>query len=140
MQCWPMASASASATPLKAGAPRPLSLSSSAEQLGVPLSASAATSAQHSPAYHAMLQSPLASTHSKFPLPGDPGYVKPYVFLGGSCDPTTWRADIAVPRFIKANIPFFNPQVKRKKGQQCSSSQEEMIYEPDAAPFRLSRW
>jgi hypothetical protein len=58
-----------------------------------------------------MLQSPLASTHSKFPLPGDPGYVKPYVFLGGSCDPTTWRADIAVPQLMKAGIPFFNPHI-----------------------------
>ena len=34
-----------------------------------------------------------------------------YVFLGGSCDPTTWRADIAVPQFSKHNIPFFNPQI-----------------------------
>jgi len=64
----------------------------------------------HSPAYHAMLSSPLASAHSRFPLPGDPDYVKPYVFLGGSCDPTTWRADIAVPRLTRAGIPFYNPQ------------------------------
>jgi hypothetical protein len=31
--------------------------------------------------------------------------------LGGSCDPTTWRADIAVPEFTKHHIPFFNPQI-----------------------------
>lgn len=57
------------------------------------------------------MASPLASTHSKFPLPGDAGYIKPYVFLGGSCDPTTWRADLAVPRFSAKNIAFFNPQI-----------------------------
>jgi len=51
-------------------------------------------------------------THSKFPLPGDEGYVKPYVFLGGSCDPTTWRFDIAVPELSRARIPFFNPQIE----------------------------
>lgn len=57
------------------------------------------------------MNSPLASTHKKFPLPGDPDYVKPYVFLGGSCDPTTWRFDIAVPKLAKYHIPFFNPQI-----------------------------
>lgn len=34
-----------------------------------------------------------------------------YVFLGGSCDPTTWRADVAVPELSRASIPFFNPQI-----------------------------
>ena len=40
-----------------------------------------------------------------------PSLCAAYVFLGGSCDPTTWRADIAVPQFSKHNIPFFNPQI-----------------------------
>ncbi|VDM34366.1 unnamed protein product [Hydatigera taeniaeformis] len=32
------------------------------------------------------------------------------VFLGGACNPTTWRKDIAIP-FLEANrIPYFNPQ------------------------------
>lgn len=39
------------------------------------------------------------------------GYERPWVFLGGSCDPTTWRRDIAVPKLTKYKIPFFNPQV-----------------------------
>ena len=31
------------------------------------------------------------------------------VFLGGSCNPTSWRADIAIP-FLKENgITFYNP-------------------------------
>jgi hypothetical protein len=33
-----------------------------------------------------------------------------YVFLGGSCDPTTWRRDIAVPMLTEAGISFFNPE------------------------------
>ncbi len=37
--------------------------------------------------------------------------MKPYVFLGGSCDPTTWRRDIAVPKLEKYKIPYYNPQV-----------------------------
>lgn len=32
------------------------------------------------------------------------------VFLGGSCNPTTWRKDTAVPALEKAGITFFNPQ------------------------------
>eukprot|EP00741_Cyanophora_paradoxa_P015900 tig00020909_g15351.t1 len=33
------------------------------------------------------------------------------IFLGGSCNPTTWRKDLAIPEFRKAGITFFNPQV-----------------------------
>jgi len=33
------------------------------------------------------------------------------VFLGGSCNPTTWREDIAIPAFTQAGVPFYNPQV-----------------------------
>lgn len=33
------------------------------------------------------------------------------IFLGGSCDPTTWRADIAIPTLTALNVSFFNPQV-----------------------------
>ncbi|TMW64796.1 hypothetical protein Poli38472_008963 [Pythium oligandrum] len=33
------------------------------------------------------------------------------VFLGGSCNPTTWRRDVAVPLLKAANIHYFNPQV-----------------------------
>jgi hypothetical protein len=34
------------------------------------------------------------------------------VFLGGSCNPTTWRRDIAVPELTKHKITFYNPQVE----------------------------
>ena len=33
------------------------------------------------------------------------------IFLGGSCNPTTWRKDIAIPLLTAHNVPFFNPQV-----------------------------
>lgn len=33
------------------------------------------------------------------------------VFLGGACDPTTWRKDVAIPMLEAAGVPFFNPQV-----------------------------
>jgi len=31
------------------------------------------------------------------------------VFLGGSCNPTTWRSDIAIPFFKRHNITYYNP-------------------------------
>lgn len=31
------------------------------------------------------------------------------VFLGGSCKPTTWRDDHAVPFFDQSGISYFNP-------------------------------
>ncbi|XP_035705943.1 uncharacterized protein LOC110845987 isoform X2 [Folsomia candida] len=33
------------------------------------------------------------------------------VFLGGACNPTTWRQDIALPMLKDMDITFFNPQV-----------------------------
>ena len=33
------------------------------------------------------------------------------VFLGGSCNPTTWRKDTAIPVLHGAGITYFNPQV-----------------------------
>lgn len=33
------------------------------------------------------------------------------VFLGGSCNPTTWRRDIAIPTFKHLGITYYNPQV-----------------------------
>ncbi|CAH1118762.1 unnamed protein product [Phaedon cochleariae] len=35
------------------------------------------------------------------------------VFLGGSCNPTTWRADTAIPELQKHGISFYNPQVSK---------------------------
>lgn len=36
----------------------------------------------------------------------------PEVFLGGACNPTTWRADVAVPTLNKLGISFYNPVSK----------------------------
>lgn len=33
----------------------------------------------------------------------------PEVFLGGSCNPTTWRADVAIPALTQLGISFYNP-------------------------------
>ena len=33
------------------------------------------------------------------------------VFLGGSCNPTTWRRELAIPFFQSRDISFYNPQV-----------------------------
>lgn len=33
------------------------------------------------------------------------------VFLGGSCNPTTWRKDVVIPALAAHRITFFNPQV-----------------------------
>jgi raw len=33
------------------------------------------------------------------------------VFLGGSCNPTTWRHDIAIPMLDRAGVTYYNPQV-----------------------------
>lgn len=33
------------------------------------------------------------------------------VFLGGSCNPTTWRKNLAVPYLQEANVSFYNPQM-----------------------------
>ena len=40
-----------------------------------------------------------------------PGDKKYDVFLGGSCNPTTWRMDTAIPHFEKQGVTFYNPQV-----------------------------
>ncbi|KAL5484563.1 hypothetical protein EMCRGX_G021087 [Ephydatia muelleri] len=32
------------------------------------------------------------------------------VFLGGSCNPTTWRKDVAIPTLEKACVTYYNPQ------------------------------
>ena len=34
------------------------------------------------------------------------------MFLGGSCNPTTWRKDRAIPKLKAADITYFNPQIE----------------------------
>lgn len=31
------------------------------------------------------------------------------VFLGGSCNPTTWRSEIAIPTLQRLGITYYNP-------------------------------
>jgi len=39
------------------------------------------------------------------------GALKPQVFLGGACAPTTWRQDTAIPILEEAGVAYYNPQV-----------------------------
>ncbi|KAJ4441455.1 hypothetical protein ANN_11310, partial [Periplaneta americana] len=39
------------------------------------------------------------------------GIPKYEVFLGGSCNPTTWRQDVAIPMLKNLGITYYNPQV-----------------------------
>lgn len=39
------------------------------------------------------------------------GIPKYEVFLGGSCNPTTWRQDMAIPMLKSLGITYYNPQV-----------------------------
>lgn len=34
-----------------------------------------------------------------------------FVFLGGSCNPTTWRRDVTIPALNQAQVEYYNPQV-----------------------------
>lgn len=53
--------------------------------------------------------SATAATTSKPELNLSDGTPAPEVFLGGSCNPTTWRADVAIPLLNELNISFYNP-------------------------------
>lgn len=45
----------------------------------------------------------------------------PEVFLGGSCNPTTWRADVAIPTLNKLGISFYNPVSDEAKGVEAAN-------------------
>jgi hypothetical protein len=50
-------------------------------------------------------KSKISNEHVTRPEPGCT------VFLGGSCNPTTWRKEIVIPLLEKNNIDYYNPQV-----------------------------
>ena len=41
--------------------------------------------------------------------------LSPLVFLGGSCNPTTWRQEIAIPFLESEGLSYYNPQVSEWK-------------------------
>ncbi|CAG2162161.1 unnamed protein product [Oppiella nova] len=53
----------------------------------------------------------LHSQHNQSSLAIKPMDSKFEVFLGGSCNPTTWRTDIAIPILKSLGITYYNPQV-----------------------------
>ncbi|XP_018007285.1 uncharacterized protein LOC108665078 isoform X2 [Hyalella azteca] len=60
---------------------------------------------------------PLISRQCSDRGPGDPATITAKktapceVFLGGSCNPTSWRQDVAIPTLRALGISFYNPQV-----------------------------
>lgn len=52
----------------------------------------------------------------------------PEVFLGGSCNPTTWRADVAIPTLNKLGISFYNPVSVCNKLSEMLLSMRHTIY------------
>ncbi|CAK4313198.1 unnamed protein product [Aphanomyces euteiches] len=92
--------------------------------LGLPPKHAALTRSYSSPDVHPHVQShvkprPPPYNHRSSSLPSSPPdspkavhEASPVdVFLGGSCNPTTWRRDIAIPLLEAANITCYNPQV-----------------------------
>ncbi|RHY77207.1 hypothetical protein DYB34_005589, partial [Aphanomyces astaci] len=85
--------------------------------LGLPPKRSPLDRSYSSPEVHVTsLQStqrrPRFSHRSSTLPPSSPVHDPPVdVFLGGSCNPTTWRRDVAIPRLDAAGISFYNPQV-----------------------------
>ena len=50
----------------------------------------------------------IVKSSIRSPSRSSPSY---QVFLGGSCNPTTWRFDHCIPTLTDAGITFYNPQV-----------------------------
>jgi hypothetical protein len=38
---------------------------------------------------------------------------RPDVFLGGSCNPTTWRTEVVIPLLEAADISYYNPHIRQ---------------------------
>ena len=43
--------------------------------------------------------------------PSRPEATQSEIFLGGSCNPTTWRKDTVIPLLEKTGVSYYNPQV-----------------------------
>lgn len=55
----------------------------------------------------------------------------PQVFLGGSCNPTTWRKDIAIPVLEDGGVTYYNPQ---------TDDWSEELVATEAAAKDAARW
>ncbi|CAI6342780.1 unnamed protein product [Macrosiphum euphorbiae] len=55
------------------------------------------------------------------------------VFLGGSCNPTTWRQDLAIPYLQDAGVSFYNPQVDHwsqdfyRNRTRCQGERDDIV-------------
>lgn len=54
-----------------------------------------------------------------------------YVFLGGPCDTTTWRTDIAIPLLEQYALAYYNPQTVNGKPEMEASEQKAKGYAED---------
>ncbi|XP_041481634.1 uncharacterized protein LOC121428834 isoform X2 [Lytechinus variegatus] len=67
-----------------------------------------------------ILPSLTSPSHSRYrPIPPSPSKKQSSsvisnfnVFLGGSCNPTTWRRDVAIPLLKEYSLTYYNPQVE----------------------------
>lgn len=62
----------------------------------------------------------IHDTHGRDPT-------KAQVFLGGSCNPTTWRRDIAIPMLEAAGVAYFNPQTDDWKPEMMQWEAEAKV-------------
>jgi len=46
-----------------------------------------------------------------FPVELDEDFSEYDIFLGGSCNPTTWRKELAIPMLKSKGVTYYNPQV-----------------------------
>lgn len=67
------------------------------------------TSSRKDSAYTSFNESQTPKNSSKDELKPTDCNSAPEVFLGGSCNPTTWRADVAIPTLQNLGISFYNP-------------------------------
>lgn len=61
----------------------------------------------------------------------------PEVFLGGSCNPTTWRADVAIPTLKNLGISFYNPVSVQSVKWRFESESSVMLIELSCSKSRI---
>nr|CAH0111335.1 unnamed protein product [Daphnia galeata] len=61
------------------------------------------------------------------------------VFLGGSCNPTTWRQDIAIPLLKNWGLTYFNPQQVPQWGPELIEKEHQAKQTADVLFFVIDR-
>lgn len=107
-----------STSPTSAALPIDTTASPSTQGISVPSVTANANAVSHnttnptpSSLHNLPLSSSSSASNSTSTSPTSANPSAQYVFLGGSCDPTTWRHDIAIPKLQKYGITYYNPQL-----------------------------